>query len=126
MPMTQSHLKVFVARIEEIAQGKLADYKERNKEPKRNLSNKEMFEEFKAGRYTIKKDVENERGYSVALDQVCVFEKQAQIEKVYKDWQRKGRDYRIKIFSEQRKILDMAHFGEVSEALEMIHKFQCL
>ena len=54
--MTQSQLKVFVARIEEIAQGKLADYKERNKEPKRNLSNKEMFEEFKAGRYTIKKD----------------------------------------------------------------------
>ena len=124
MTMTQAQTKVFVARIEGITQGKIADYKEKHKEPKRNLSNKEMFEEFKAGRFVIKEEVESVRGYSIALDEVCIFPAQVKLDCSHKEWRDKGNEYRTKVYAEQQKILDMAHFGDVSEALEMIRKFQ--
>ena len=125
MPMNKTQINALVSRITEIASGKINAYKLKNKEPSKHLTDLELYNEFKAGRYKVKKVFEPSR-YSPTLYDFVVFEEKTRRLNTHKKWVEGLYAYQAKVNKEKQRIIDIAYFGDAAEALEMIKHFEDL
>ena len=122
MAMTQQQLKVLENRLAQIVAEKLADFDAKYPEPRRYMSQRELYVEFVAKRYVVKELTEMS-GYSLKLEEVCLFPANEEIKKTHARWLAERIKYKGKINDEKTRCMDLAVFGDSQEALELIAKF---
>ncbi len=122
MAMTQQQLKVFENRLTQIAAEKLADYDAKYPEPRRYMTQKEIYTEFVAKRYRVT-ELKEISGYRIKLEECCLFPANEEMKMRYAHHHKARQEYKTKIMAEKTRCMDIATFGDSQEALELIAKF---
>lgn len=126
MPMTKEQTKVFSARIEQIFNEKKVKLQERYKLDKQYASKKQKYDAFKSGAFKLRSfDYCNKQSrYNDCIDDFFILDIQVKLDNQYENekasW---GKEYK-KLCDEKQAILDVVIFGDASDALKAIQKFQ--
>lgn len=122
MAMTKQQLKVLEIRLTQIAEEKIAQFNRLYPEPRRYMTQRELYNEFVAKRYVVKELTEMS-GYSLKLEEVCIFPANETIKQTHAAYMKARTEYKQKIDKEKTRVLDLAIFGGAQEALDFLSKF---
>lgn len=126
MTMTSEQTKVFSARIEQIFNGKKELLREKYKLEKQYATKKQKYDAFKSGAFKLRSfdEYNNSSRFNDHIDDLFIIDIQVKLDKQYeKEKASWAREYK-KLCDEKQAVLDVVIFGEASDALKAIQKFQ--